>query len=427
MALASSSVPLSSGPLRSFAYRQFRLLWGASLFGLVSFMMVLIARGWLVLELTDSPFMVTAVNAVAMLPMMVFSAFGGVIADRLNRRKVLIVVEAFNFAIILTLALLLFTDLVQVWHIFVLSSLNGLAFALVMPARTSLVPNLVASRDIANAVALFTTIFSSSMLVGPSVAGYVIDRYDIGTTFLVASLLLIPAVALLLPLRIPRPNNGPRQATSGSVVSNVVEGLAYIRGQPLLVGLILLGLVATVLAMPYQTILPVYARDILDVGPDGLGLLAAAGGVGAIAGSFAVAFTSDPRQLRRLLFAGGMGMGLLITLFAISTVFLLSLALSVALGFMLQIFATTNIALMQVTCPDYIRGRVLGIRMIIMGFGPVGMLLLGVGAEVLSPAFTLGLMGLVGLSLTAIIGLAFPALRQEEAVVEVQAVAPIDD
>ena len=169
------------GPLRAFAYPQFRIFWAASLISITSFFMTMIARGWLALELTDSSFMVTAVNAVGMVPMLVFSAFGGVIADRMNRRLVLIVSEAFNFTVVLALALLIVADLVNIQHVFALTLLHGVGFALGMPARAATVSNLVEQKDLASGVALFTTIFSAGQLVGPALAGYLINSYGMGS------------------------------------------------------------------------------------------------------------------------------------------------------------------------------------------------------------------------------------------------------
>ena len=380
--------------------------------------MTMIARGWLALELTDSSFMVTAVNAVGMLPMLVFSAFGGVIADRMNRRLVLIVSEAFNFVVVLALALLIVADLVNIHLVFALTILHGVGFALAMPARAASVSNLVDQKDLASGVALFTTIFSAGQLVGPAMAGYLINAYGMGFCFVAASVVLVPALAFLFLLRIPSVEPGFGAPAQASVLGSIAQGLDYVRRNNVLVGLMLMGAATTIFAMPYQTLLPVFARDILNAGASGLGWLGAMGGAGAIAGSISVAAFSSPRQMKWLMLAGGLGLGIFIALFAFSTDYLLSLFLVLLVGYLFQIFMTSNFTLVQVISPDYVRGRVLSIRMIAAGLGPVGMIMLGAGAEAWGAPAATAAMGLLSLALVAAILLGIPSVRRVERVIE---------
>ncbi len=389
--------------------------------------MTLIARGWLALELTDSSFMVTAVNAVGMLPMLVFSAFGGVIADRMNRRLVLIVSEVFSFAVVLALALLIVADLVNIHLVFALTILHGVGFALGMPARAASVSNLVDQKDLASGVALFTTIFSAGQLVGPALAGYLINSYGMGFCFVSASVVLIPALAFLFLLRIPSVEPGFGAPAQVSVLGSIAQGLDYVRRSNVLVGLMLMGAATTIFAMPYQTLLPVFARDILNAGASGLGWLGAMGGAGAIAGSISVAAFSSPRHMKWLMLAGGLGLGVFIALFTFSTVYLLSLALVLLVGYLFQIFMTSNFTLVQVISPDYVRGRVLSIRMIAAGMGPVGMIMLGVGAEAWGAPAATAAMGLLSLALVAAILLGIPSVRSVERVIEEATTQPAEE
>ncbi|MDE2860019.1 MAG: MFS transporter [Chloroflexota bacterium] len=400
------------GPLRALAYPQFRIFWAASLVSITSFFMTMIARGWLVLELTDSEFMVTGVNAIGMAPMLAFSVFGGAIADRANRKLVLIASDVFNFVIVLALAVVILTDVVEVWHVFALTALHGVGFSLGMPARAASVGNLVERQDLASGVALFTTIFSAAMLVGPALAGYLLAAFDMGFTFVAACAVLAPALALLFALRIPRTAGAVGAPQQSTVLGSIVQGFGYVRRANVLIGLMLMGTVTTVFAMPYQTLLPVFARDILNAGESGLGWLGAMGGAGAIAGSISVAAFSNPRQMKLLMLAGGLALGVFIALFAVSTVFLLSLALALIVGYLLQIFMTSNFTLVQVISPDYIRGRVLSIRMIAVGIGPVGMVMLGAAAEEWGAAAATAMMGLISTGLLVAILLANSSVRR---------------
>ena len=387
----------------------------------------MIARGWLALELTDSSFMVTAVNAVGMLPMLVFSAFGGVIADRMNRRLVLIVSEAFNFVVVLALALLIVADLVNIHLVFALTILHGVGFALAMPARAASVSNLVDQKDLASGVALFTTIFSAGQLVGPAMAGYLINAYGMGFCFVSASVVLVPALAFLFLLRIPSVEPGFGAPAQASVLGSIAQGLDYVRRNNVLVGLMLMGAATTIFAMPYQTLLPVFARDILNAGASGLGWLGAMGGAGAIAGSISVAAFSSPRQMKWLMLSGGLGLGIFIALFAFSTDYLLSLFLVLLVGYLFQIFMTSNFTLVQVISPDYVRGRVLSIRMIAAGLGPVGMIMLGAGAEAWGAPAATAAMGLLSLALVAAILLGIPSVRRVERVIEEATTQPAEE
>ena len=400
------------GPLRGFAYPQFPVFWSASLLSIVTFMMSIIARGWLILQLTDSPFMVTAINAVQMLPMMAFSLIGGAIADRWNRRVILITTDAFIFAILLTMALLLYTDHLEVWHVFGLALLNGAASSMAMPARIGLVSNLVNPRDLSSSIALYSAIFSISSVAGPASAGFLINSYGMSETFLFASLLLLPAIGGVWLLRVQGKPSGSPEVLQASILTSILEGLAYVRGSALLRGIMAMSMVAMIFAMPFQSILPVFARDILHVGAAGLGWLGAVMGVGSVIGSFVVASFSSHRRLKLFLIIGGVGVGLMIAIFSSSTIFSLSLFLAFILGFMLQLFMTSNLTLIQVASPEHIRGRVFSIRMVVMGMSPVGTLLLGVGAEVTSPAVSSGAMGLIAVSMMLLVVWVFPAVRE---------------
>ena len=404
---------LRAGPLRAFSYPQFLLLWGASIGSVSAFFMMNVARGWLVLEETDSAFMVTAVQAIGMVPLLLFSLVGGAAADRFNRKKILFATESFALLVLLALALLVITEVVQVWHVFVLSFLHGITFAMGMPTRTSSVPHLVGHRDIASGVALFTTIFSSGQLVGPAIGGVLIESIGIGPTFLVSSAIMVPVLLLLVPLRIP---DVPRSDTAEriSFIASIKEGFAYVRRDRVIMGLMTLGLVLTVFAMPYQSILPVFARDVLDAGANGLGWLMAFGGVGALAASLTVASMKNSNVIRNMMLVGATGFGLLVVLFSLSSIFYISLGLALVLGFFFQVFMTSNFTLVQIIVPDHIRGRVLSIRMIILGLGPGGMLMLGGAAQVMGPVPATAGMGAIALVLVLAVVWFVPYLRKQQ-------------
>ncbi len=405
---------LTNGPLRPFSYPQFRFLWAASLASMMPFLIGMAARGWLVLDMTDSPFLVTGVQGILMLPMALLTPFGGVIADRLNRKTILITSDVATLLIFVVLALLLFLDVVQVWHVYVLAFLNGSTFAMSMPTRATVVHDVLGPVDVAKGVGIYTTVFAIAQLAGPALAGYVMDRNpdQLGWPFLVGAAFLVPAIAFLLLLQIPERPNAPKGARRPSVAASIVEGLAYVKGRSLLVGLVLMSVVLAVFGLPYQTLLPVFARDILDTGPAGLGFLLAATGAGSILGSLAIAFFSSSRQLQTLILSSGFLFAPTVILFAFSQYFPASLALALFMGWLLQVFGVGSFAVVQVGTDSRIRGRIIGIMMLAWGFGPAGMFLLGFGAELLDPKVALLVMGSASFVLMSAVVLAVPALRR---------------
>ena len=402
---------LSNGPLRALRYPQFLYLWGASSISITSFFLMTIARGWLVLEMTDSAFLVTASQAASMLPQLFTALIGGFVADRFDRKKVILYAELFNMAVLLFFAVLVIVDVIEVWQIFAISFLNGISFSIGFPARTSAVPVMVNRGDITSAVALFTTVFSAGQLIGPAMAGQLINALGMGTTFLSASLVLLLAIALLMPLN--------TKATWGShgvglsMWQSIAEGITYVRQSKLVLGLMMLGFGASMFGFPFMSILPVFARDVLYVGVDGLGWLAAMQGVGALFGSVIVAAMRSHNQVKVLTIAGSLGLPTLVLLFALSPIYFLSLVVVLLLGFFFQVFMTSNFTQVQIVVPDAIRGRVLSIRMIIFGMGPLGMILLGTAAEI-DPVWATAGMGVLGLATMIATIVLFPALRKPE-------------
>ena len=404
------SQKLGSGPLASLNYSAFRTLWLASLISITTFFMVIIARGWLVLQMTDSTFLVAAIQAVSMIPMMFFSPIAGVIADSFERKYILILGELLNVASLLALAALLVTDQIVLWQVFALSLVSGLSFSLMMPARSAMIPNVIPFAQLPSGMALFSTIFSAGQLIGPAIAGILLDQFDLWISFLAPSLILLFSIAImgLIPTQT---TTRQENLSIRTLSSSLKEGVRYTMDSPFLVGLMLLGLGCTIFAMPYQSLLPIFAEKVLNIGADGLGFLGAAAGIGAILGSFLIAAINAPESIRRFMQWSGVLLGIWVVLFAVSSVFWVSLILSALLGLALQMFLTSNFILVQLVIPDIVRGRVIGFRMIIMGLGPIGILLLGVLAERLGPQQGLVLMGFLCIVFTVVTLLLMPALR----------------
>ena len=415
--MPTPSQTVTTGPLAALQYPDFRTLWFASLVSITTFFMVIIARGWLVLQMTDSTFLVAAIQAVSMIPMMFFSPIAGVIADSFERKYILILGEIINVASLLALAVLLVTDQALLWHVFALSLVSGFAFSLMMPARSAMVPNVIPLAQLPSGMALFSTIFSAGQLIGPALAGVLLNLFGMWVSFLAPSLILIFSILIMafLPTHTRPAHNG--KFSVSALYPSLKEGVRYTMGSPFLVGLMLLGLGCTIFAMPYQSLLPIFAEKVLLIGPGGLGFLGAAAGVGAIVGSLLIATLNAPENIRRFMHWSAILLGIWVVLFGLSSILWVSLILSALLGLALQMFLTSNFILVQIVIPDDVRGRVIGFRMIIMGLGPVGMLLLGVLAEQMGPQTGLVLMGLLCIVFSIAIILVMPALKSVPAFV----------
>ena len=399
------------GPFAALRHRTFRLFWIGALVSNVGSWMQNVAQGWLVLELTNSAFMLGLVGFAGTIPMLFFLLVGGVYADRLDRRRLLLVTMTAMMIFALVLALLTFGEIVTVWHVLVLSFLSGTALAMAAPAYLAFVHDLVGRRDLQNAIALNSAQFNLSRVVGPSLAGLVIAPIGLAGCFGLNALSYLAAIGALLVIRIA---TRPRDVAP-PLWQSLVEGLSYVRQRPRVQALLVLTALISVLAMPYATLLPIIARDVLDLDASGLGYLFASGGVGAVIGAMSLAFRE--RFHRR----GAYLLGCVITSGAATM--MLGLARSVPVAVLalmaLSFAATSSIALMntllQELADDRMRGRVLGMYGVaFMGTFPIGNLLAGTVAGLLSASATLAITGAILVIAGVAITVTRPRLRALE-------------
>ncbi|MBM2826747.1 MAG: permease of the major facilitator superfamily [Dehalococcoidia bacterium] len=388
------------GPIRSLYNRNYRLLWIASLITISAWMMQMVARGWLILEMTNSPFYVTMVYAAGSLPMLVFTIAGGILADRVERRRIVMANDVAGLFLYALLGLLVLTHTVEVWHVMAISFATGVSFSLSMPSRQAIISNLVDREDLSNAIALSTAMFSASQTVAPAVAGFLVSSIGTAGCFILTSVILVASMLFLRAIKIPEAQTAPRDQ---NVLRNLKEGFVYTKNNALIASLIIMGAVGTIFAMPYQALMPVMARDVLVVGSQGLGLLLGAVGVGALTASATLAALSDTHFLGKMLLASSLSLGLSVILFALSPIFALALVMAATVGFSMQMFLTTNFTVVQIVVPDGLRGRVLSIRMVIFGMSPIGQLLGGWVSEEIGAPRTLALGGAICIALMLLV------------------------
>jgi MFS family permease len=381
--------------LRALAHKNYRLFFTGQSISLIGTWMTRIATSWLVYRLTGSAFLLGIVGFAGQIPSFVLAPFAGVLVDRWNRHHLLVITQVLALLQSLAMALLTLTGVITTWHIILLSVFQGLINAFDMPARQAFVVEMVENReDLANAIALNSSMVNAARLIGPSLGGVVIAAIGEGWCFMIDSLSYIAVIASLLVMTITSRMIQPiREA---SMFQQLREGWNYAaRFAPIRNILLLIGLVSLV-GMPYTVLMPVFADEVLRGGPNTLGLLMAASGVGALIGAMLLAARRSVLGLGKYipLTAGAFGAGLI--MFSFSRVIWLSLLLMVltGLGFMVQM-AVSNTILQTIVDEDK-RGRVMSFyTMAFMGTAPFGSLLAGSVAERIGAPHTL-LFGGIG-------------------------------
>jgi MFS family permease len=399
--------------LRALNHRNYRLFFSGQSISLIGTWMTRIATSWLVYRLTNSALLLGVVGFAGQIPSFVLAPFAGVIVDRWNKHRLLVATQVLALLQSLALAILALTGIINIWHVIVLSIFQGLINAFDMPARQAFVVEMVEKRDdLANAIALNSSMVNAARLLGPSMGGIIIAAVGEGWCFMIDTISYLAVIASLLAMKItPRISS---KTNNVAVLQQLREGWVYaFRFAPIRNVLLLLALVSLV-GMPYTVLMPIFANDILHGGPNTLGLLMAASGVGALAGAMFLAARKSVLGLGKYipLTAGMFGAGLIA--FSFSRMLWLSLLLMVVtgLGFMVQMAASNTV--LQTIVDEDKRGRVMSFyTMAFMGTAPFGSLLAGsISAKIGAPQ-TLLFSG-VGCVLGALwFARSLPALRRD--------------
>lgn len=417
------TAPVGNGPtskagglafmLRALRHRNYKLFFSGQSISLIGTWMTRIATSWLVYRLTNSALLLGVVGFAGQIPSFVLAPFAGVLVDRWNRHRLLIATQVLALLQSLALALLALSGLINIWHVIVLSVMQGLINAFDMPARQAFVVEMVDRReDLANAIALNSSMVNAARLLGPSIGGVIIAAVGEGWCFMIDTISYLAVIASLLAMKLTP--HGTRKRPDVNVLRQLSEGWVYVsRFAPIRNVLLLLALVSLV-GMPYTVLMPVFANEILLGGPNTLGILMAASGVGALAGAMLLAARRSVLGLGKYipLMAGTFGAGLIA--FSFSRMLWLSLILMVVtgLGFMVQMAASNTV--LQTIVDEDKRGRVMSFyTMAFMGTAPFGSLLAGSVAAKIGAPYTL-LFGGLGCILGAFwFARSLPALRRE--------------
>ena len=400
----------TAGPagLAPFASPAYRYLFAGTSLTMAGYFMQVVAQGWLVYDLTGSPIWLGITSFASGIPMLVLSLPAGVLVDRFDRRGVLIVAQAGLALIVMILAGLIGAGLVQAWQVAVAALAGGCLFVLIIPARMALLPTSVPRPRLGAAIALLSIGQNSGRVIGPALTGVLIAAFGVATSFAVqaAGLLLALVCAMRLPTSPPA-----RRSRERSASQDLLDGLSYVRRDPTVLALIALQAIPSFLLMPYIQLLPIFARDILHAGPEGLGTLMTAGGVGAVLGSVGIVLL--PTRHRGLLLLASLAtFGLLLAAFAASTWLPLSIAIMGLIGVAQAVYLATNNTLVQLAVPDALQGRVMSVYTMTWGLMPLGSLPQGILADGLGAPIVVAGSGLLGCLVVAVMAVRSAALRR---------------
>jgi MFS family permease len=394
------------------AHRDFRLLWLSTLGTGAGWWMDTVTRGWLIYQLTGSATQLGLVNAVRAVPFLLLGMFAGVAADRWDRQRQLQMSQVVTLVTNLSMAILVLTGHIEVWHVYLAALLAGASQAFMQPARQAMIPALVPRGDLMNAIAISSGAFSITKTAGPAIAGVLVALVGVVGTYLVQSAMYLWAIVNLAIMRAP-PQRGTAKEQR-SVLGDLGAGLAYVRGDAIILTLLVLALIPAVLGSPYYFLLPIIADQVLQAGPSGLGLLAAAPGIGSLVAVALLAWLGDFRRKGTLMLAGAIAFGGALIMFSQSRWLPLSCLLLVVVGMAQTGYNAINMTLMQKLVPDQFRGRVISLLLLDRGMVPLGAATIGVLGDLWGPTQAVLFMGALCALMATTAMLRMPHMRQLE-------------
>jgi len=385
--------------LRALRHRNYQLFFAGQLISLIGTWMDQVAESWLVYRLTGSALLLGTVAFASQIPVFLLAPIGGALADRYDRRKILIATQSAMMFLTFILAWVTLSHRVKIWQVVALAALTGVVNAVDLPARQAFVVDMVSRADLVNAIALNSSMFNGARIIGPALAGIVVAAIGEGWCFFANGVSFIAVIAGLALMKM----NRPRLAIEGSPLENIIEGFKFVaQSGPVRALMLLLGLVSFT-AMPYAVLMPLFADKILHGGAQALGLLMGCSGLGALGGAITLAMRKSLKVLRAWVAISCAGFGVALLLFSFSRLLWLSAVLLVPAGFCMMIQMASSNTLIQSMVPDRLRGRVMSVyAMTFMGMAPLGALLAGSLAHKLGAPMTVGIGGVV-----AIVGAAF--------------------
>lgn len=348
----------------AFRHRNYRLYFSGQLVSLIGTWMSSTAQGWLVYQLTGSKALLGIVAAAGTAPMLVFSTWGGWMADRFPKRSVLIGTQTAMMILSFIMAGLVWTKLIQPWEIIVLGLFGGVAMAFDMPGRQSFVVEIASREDLMNAISLNSAMFNGARIVGPAVAGFLMAKVGIALCFFIDGVSFFAVLAGLVMMRLP-----PHQfrSASGGALAQSLEGFRYVWNHVRVRTIMALFAIVGIFGWSYSVLMPAFAQDVLHLGSQGYGFLLGASGVGALAGALTTAAFGTSLSPRTLAFGGVWLFSVMLLIFSFNRNLTIAMLCLAGAGFGMMLFFSTSNTTVQTIVPDEMRGRVMGIWSLIFG------------------------------------------------------------
>jgi MFS family permease len=394
---------------RAFRHRNFPLLFLSTITFSIGHYVVMVALGWLVLEMTDSPLSVGMVWAARSTPYFLFGILAGAVADRVDRRRLLIYTFLLMAACAFTMGILIGQGWIQFWHVLALTFVMGTLMTFDMTARQSFVVDIVGAEDAMSSLSMNSVALRMMGIFSGAAAGLIIELLGIEWCFFTMVIgYLLGTIALISIRGVVR----KASAESPSIRENFVEGLKIIARNQIILILAVMAIICEIFAFSHLAILPVFARDVLKAGAIGLGMLTTMGSVGGLLALLVLASLGDYRYKGRLIIGILLGYGIALILFSQSPWYSVSLMLITVVGGMAAAFDAMQHTMLQLNVADEQRGRAMGIWQLSIGFGPVGQLTIGAVATLLGAQLALTINGAVIIAVFAVLIAIVPRLRQ---------------
>ncbi len=392
----------------SLEVRDYRYLWAGSLCSSFAMNIQMVARGYLIYEMTHSAGKLAWVTLAFMLPQVFFSLVGGVLADRLPKKALMIGAQSLNCIGAILMASIVFTEQVQFWHFIALGIFNGTLLALSMPSRQSIIPEVVGESQLMNAIALNASSMQLSRILGPAVSGGLISLFHVqdqipfmgvGIVYVIIAVLYAGAA---ISVRFVRISGQSERRAAQSILGDIGEGFSYIRNSRLMLGLVIMGTFPMMFGMPMQNLMPAFSRSVLHGGPDDLGLLMTCLGIGALIGTLTLARAGEFEGKGKALFLGCGAWGIFILMFTLADTFGPAAVLTGLAGMFSSSLMALNRTMMQLESPPAMRGRIMSFDQMAHGLMPVGILPIGFLSDAIGVAHALQVSAAILLAITLV-------------------------
>ena len=368
-----------------------------------------VAQSWLIFKLTNSAFLLGVVGFLSSIPIFLLSLFGGVVADRMNKRNILLFTQSAFMVLAFLLAVLTQTGLIQPWQIMAIAALNGIVMAFDAPSRQAMVVELVGKEHLLNAIALNSVSFNSSRIIGPALCGILVATIGMSGCFYINGISFLAVIIALLSVKLNHRHKGYKNNTA---MNDLKEGLKFIKNNRLIIILITMVGISSLFGIPYVILMPIVANDVLHVGINGLAMLMSSTGFGALIAGLALARLGNFKYKGKLLVVSSIIFSISLVLFSLSRNYLFSLfVLALVGGFSVMAMALVN-TLLQTIVDDRFRGRVMSMFMFTFaGFMPFGNLLAGALSQAYGVSFTIMISGVICAAFFIVINTLYPEVK----------------